>query len=280
MINSSKIVATGQRKLSLLSGLSGWLSLSPLFMVAIMPERKQRVVVGQRFSRLVVLSEKRIKKTGQNAYWVASCICDCGAKKQIRIHSLCSGDTKSCGCKAKEFLTKMSTKHGYRHTAIYHVWNGMKRRCTCPNAANFHNYGGRGIKVCKRWLTPENFIEDMLPTYKKGLQIDRIDNNGNYESANCRWATPIENSRHKRDTHYVAYQSKQYCLTELAEKLSLSPSTLYGRIKRGTPLNQPLQIQRKKNESKILYLSCGSSQRLREAPNHAQGFDPKLNWVR
>jgi hypothetical protein len=90
-------------------------------------------------------------------------------------------------------------KHGMCDHPIYLVWRGIKRRCLNPNSPHFNHYGGRGIKVCDRWLIFENFRDDMLSTWKQGLWIDRTDVNGNYEPFNCRWVTPSANHKNRRD---------------------------------------------------------------------------------
>lgn len=90
---------------------------------------------------------------------------------------------------------------------MYNSWAGMKQRCKDTNADNYKNYGGRGIKVCDRWLESfENFRDDMLPSWKQGLQLDRIDVNGNYDPNNCRWATPSENAKNRRNKASVQSQ--------------------------------------------------------------------------
>jgi hypothetical protein len=91
-----------------------------------------------------------------------------------------------------------NTKHGMKHHPIYKVWKNMKQRCQNPNNGRYSYYGGRGIKVCERWQDFIPFMEDMLPTWKPGLSIDRINNDGNYEPFNCRWATrSVQNSNQR-----------------------------------------------------------------------------------
>ena len=91
-------------------------------------------------------------------------------------------------------------KHGFSGKPLYCLWVAMKQRCLNPKAQNFKNYGGRGISICDRWLSFENFVKDMLPTFQKGLTLDRINNDGNYEPNNCRWATHLEQGKNKQNS--------------------------------------------------------------------------------
>lgn len=91
-----------------------------------------------------------------------------------------------------------SFKHGLWKHPLYRVWLSMKTRCLNPNYSRYHYYGGRGIRICERWLDVKVFIEDMLPSWQEGLQLDRIDVNGNYEPSNCRWATRSQNTKNTR----------------------------------------------------------------------------------
>src|SRR5258708_4325599 len=98
-----------------------------------------------------------------------------------------------------QFLCDGMARNGKDHP-IYNSWRSMKRRCSNPNAANYRYYGGCGVRVCERWQKFENFLEDMGPTWEKGLSIHRIDPNGNYEAGNCIWATDEEQRNNRRDS--------------------------------------------------------------------------------
>lgn len=115
-----------------------------------------------------------------------------------------------------------------RDKSLYGVWSGMIHRCEDKKREKFKDYGGRGISVCDEWHDPNNFIEwAELSGYEKGLQLDRIDNDGDYCPANCRWSTPKENSRHTRRTKTLTLNGVTKCVAEWCESLPISQYTIY-----------------------------------------------------
>jgi hypothetical protein len=155
---------------------------------------------GNRFHRLLVieLSKQVHSKTSRAAFYL--CKCDCGNEKIISINSLRSGKTKSCGCLHIEAIknAKHSITHGKSYVSEYSIWSDMKKRCFNKKSTHFNHYGGRGITVCEHWLVFENFYKDMGPRPSKKHSLDRVDNNGNYQPNNCRWATKREQNLNKR----------------------------------------------------------------------------------
>lgn len=201
-------------------------------------------LTGKTFERLTVigLSEKRAKNGG--CYWV--CKCRCGSERLIRGDCLKSGRLKSCGCYLAETRKTLHIKHGYAISdnvhPLYRVWQSMRERCFNHKARFFHNYGGRGITVCERWKESfENFLEDMGSAWKRGLQIDRIHNDGNYEPLNCRWSTRREQNRNKRTNVVLTIQGQDKCLADLAEEYGVRYAVLRWRLSVGWPLEKALK---------------------------------------
>lgn len=184
-------------------------------------------LIGQKFGRLIVIQRAGNDKWG-NSRWL--CKCDCKGGKEIIISgfNLRGGHTKSCGCLKKE----KATKHGHYNDEIYRSWHGMIQRCINPNNRAYYNYGGRGITVCKEWLYSFlNFKRDN-PGWKSGLTLERTDNEKGYYKENCKWVTPKEQARNRRDNLYVEYNGEKRLLVELCEEHNMPYGLVYERIYR------------------------------------------------
>lgn len=152
-----------------------------------------------RYNKLTIIEETIDINTKYNRKMVI-CKCDCGNIITTRLSSVKSGNTKSCGCYKNEITKKIglnNKKHGMSFSKEHNSWKSMKDRCLNTNHIFYKNYGGRGIKVCDRWINSfENFYQDMGKR-PLGKTLDRINVNGNYEPSNCRWATIEEQNKNK-----------------------------------------------------------------------------------
>lgn len=201
---------------------------------------------GDKYGMLTVIKEGiKLRLPSGQTNRTADCVCECGNKTNVRLVHLVRGRTISCGCIQR-------SRNGLSSSPIYKIWKAIKDRCD-GKTKDAERYKGRGIKVCKEW---EN---DFMPFYnwaksngyKKGLQIDRIDNNGNYSPENCRFVTPKENCNNREMTLYVDYKGEKISLNMLLQKLNYPNkyATVVTRLKRGWDVERALFKKPAKNYS-------------------------------
>ncbi len=158
--------------------------------------------------------------------------CSCGKRTTTRITQVLSGNTKSCGCLQPKVAGRHLYKHGKSGTPEHRIWKLMNGRCHNKKSPDYPRYGGRGIKICERWLTFENFLEDMGERPSNRHSIDRKDNDGDYCPENCRWATDLEQACNKPTTYKVVVNGETISIDEWARRNGLQPRTIRWRAKR------------------------------------------------
>ncbi len=179
-------------------------------------------ITGRRFTRWIAIRPTNKRNNGK-VVW--ECLCDCGTIGFIISASLIYGSSKSCGCLIGE-------KHNMSKSREYAAWARAKRRCTDPNNSDFHLYGARGIKMCSRWMDSfSTFYQDM-GSRPKGMTLDRINNNGNYEPSNCRWATRETQANNRRNVIRITINQETHTIAEWSKITGLSRSRIWQRINR------------------------------------------------
>ncbi len=208
---------------------------------------------GKRFGRLVVLEYAGEKK------W--KCQCDCGETTIVSGNALNSGSTKSCGCLRIETAKRAKyVKHGKSNSPTFIRWRSMKSRCYYPKNVGYPNYGGRGIKVCDRWLGEhgfENFLADMGEAPSREYSLDRIDVNGDYTPENCRWATWKEQSNNKRNSRLITHNGRSLTIPQWCDELGFNVNVAYNRYWHGYKTYEELFTVNKQKKRVNLYNENG-----------------------
>lgn len=188
-------------------------------------------MIGKRFGRWTVLERSTKTDKAKNVYY--RCRCDCGKEKDVLGTTLRNGKSVSCGCYQKQ-VAHENTKHGLTNTRLYKIWENMVQRCTNPKSDSYYKYGARGIKLCDKWRKDFlNFYQWAINNgYQDDLTIDRIDNNGNYEPSNCRWATPKEQAQNTRVVRLITINGETHCFRDWSKILKIPYSTLHYRWKK------------------------------------------------
>jgi len=193
-------------------------------------------LIGQTFGRLFVVSLS--PEPSSNRKWV--CVCSCGNVVTVYGANLRRNHTQSCGCIAKDRRKTSNSLPDMRDSAEYRSWAGMIQRCTNSNNPAYLNYGGRGITVCDKWLSFENFYRDMGDRPSEKHSLDRIDNNKGYCKENCRWATKKEQSNNRRNLVVLELAGDRHTITEWSVLLGLPWSTIKNRLLLGWSVEKAL----------------------------------------
>lgn len=216
-------------------------------------KKKYQIDPGDVFGRLravsyaPVTSVSRFGRKTTRGYW--TCVCSCGRTTKVLAYSLSTGATLSCGCHGSDLRRARMTVTGHasggKQSKTYMAWRDMIQRCSNKNNPSYHNYGGRGIRVCRRWLSFENFLADMGEA-PKGLTLDRVNVNKNYTKSNCEWATWHQQSMHKRahGTELIEFMGQSLSPSEWSDKLGLSLNTIYSRRRSGRPAMEILSKEK------------------------------------
>lgn len=186
---------------------------------------------GNIFGKLTVLYYAGSRKGRK--MWM--CGCQCGSAKVVDGSHLVRGNIRSCGCLQTSHQASRSN-HGLSGTSEYAAWNEMLRRCSNPSHISWPNYGGRGITVCERWKDFRNFIADIGAKPSRRHSLDRINNNGNYEPGNCRWATVIQQHNNTRTNKRFECNGETRTVAEWSQETGVKYSTIRERLKRGWPV--------------------------------------------
>ena len=184
-------------------------------------------LIGRQYGRLTVIAEGPRSDRRRHL-----CRCECGNETMVMTSNLTKGHTQSCGCLQRERTGRARLTHGKTHTPIYSVWCNMLNRCRNANVPHFDNYGGRGIVVCERWRVFENFYADMGDV-PEGFTLERIDVNGPYAPANCRWATPVEQQNNTRKNLWLEFRGARKTLAQWARLLGFKRRLLSLRLYKG-----------------------------------------------
>lgn len=187
--------------------------------------------VGKTFGRLVILKDLGFVQYEKQKYRIVIARCSCGKEKEFRFCRLHDGSVTSCGC-----------IHGISTHTLYNTHAAIKARCYNKKCPAYKNYGGRGIKMCEEWLNSvEAFYNwGIANGWEKGLEIDRINNDGNYEPENCRWATIETQCNNRRSNKFIEFNGLRLTLTQWSKKLGMNRHGIRGRLKSGWSIEKAL----------------------------------------
>lgn len=185
-------------------------------------------LIGREFERWFV--ESYAGKDGRNRpFW--NCRCQCGTRRAVDGDRLLRGNSRSCGCFHRQIVSK---QNGNSKRIEYVIWRNIVRRCVNKDDAAYHNYGGRGIRICDRWLNSfDAFFEDVGERPDESLTLGRIDNDGHYEPGNVEWQTDVEQANNKRNSRFLTHDGETMTLNQWSRKLGICREVIRDRIDRG-----------------------------------------------
>lgn len=197
-------------------------------------DNRMKDITGQRFGRYVAIGPVG-RDVDRSIMW--ECRCDCGIIRNVNGSNLRSGKSQSCGCGLNR------ETHGMHKSPEYKSWEAMKARCYNPSTNQYHDYGGRGITVCDRWINSfENYYADMGPRPSSGHSIDRKNNDLGYSPGNCRWADRSTQHNNTRSNINLTYNGKTQTMGQWAKDIGMNPETLRGRLKRGLSTREAIEL--------------------------------------
>jgi hypothetical protein len=222
--------------------------------------RKKIDLSNRTFGRLRVM-----EPAGKNRHgaYLWKCSCECGTEKVLTTSNLVHGNIISCGCKQAENRFKHGhAKRGQTRSPEYSSWSKMLNRCSDPNHRMWKRYGGRGITVCERWNSFKLFLEDMGPMPAPKFTIERINNDGNYEPGNCRWATRKEQGNNRYTNRLLTHDGKTLTIMQWAEVTGIRFGVIWDGLDRGWPVAEALTAPVDRNLRRKRQRSPATSPRL------------------
>lgn len=210
----------------------------PLSLKALKPNMQRDELLHQKFNRLTIVRFLGSDILGRT---FCECMCKCGKSISANLGHLKSGNTKSCGCQKSDAVISRNilNAHPHRRTRIFRIWKRMHQRCYIINCDDYNDYGAKGVIVCSEWHEYYNFYNWATSHgYSDDLSIDRIEVTGIYEPSNCRWATPIEQARNKRNNHFIFFRGHNKTLSEWCQIFKIESSKVRYRLSKNWPLEK------------------------------------------
>lgn len=189
-------------------------------------------LTGKTFGNWTVLGKGSVRN--KKTYWTCVCSCEKHTIRDVYGYSLKRGVSTSCDCLKRRITSSIFSTHKQSNTRLYKIWKGMRKRCNNKNSVGYKNYGGRGIGICSEWDNFVNFYDwSIRNNYAESLTLDRINNDGNYEPSNCRWATMKQQSNNSRHNHYITINGVTKLLHEWSEHIGITPANVLARLSKG-----------------------------------------------